>query len=99
MLNLDSENLFNIQKIIKQYLPDMKVWAYGSRVNGQSHSGSDLDLVVVNPENPKKYQENLYEIREAFSQSNLPILIDIHDWAVIPDSFREEIKKKYIEII
>jgi hypothetical protein len=33
------------------------------------------------------------EVRDAFSESNLPILVDILDWARIPDSFREEIER------
>ncbi len=36
---------------------------------------------------------NLDEVRDAFSESNLPILVDILDWAGIPDSFREEIER------
>ncbi len=26
---------------------DMEIWAYGSRVNGDAHNGSDLDLVIL----------------------------------------------------
>ena len=26
-----------------------EVWAYGSRVNGRAHEGSDLDLVIRSP--------------------------------------------------
>ena len=28
----------------------MEIWAYGSRVNGTVHSGSDLDLVARTPD-------------------------------------------------
>ncbi|WP_394370317.1 nucleotidyltransferase domain-containing protein [Pedobacter segetis] len=28
----------------------MQVWAYGSRVNGDAHVGSDLDLVIRTPD-------------------------------------------------
>ena len=34
----------------------------------------------------------------AFSESNLPILVDIQDWARIPDSFREEIERTGVVI-
>ena len=36
-------------------------------------------------------QANLSELREALSESNLPILVDLLDWARIPESFRREI--------
>jgi hypothetical protein len=53
----------------------------------------NLDLVDRNPHNPMILVRNLGEVRDAFSESNLPILVDILDWARIPDSFREEIER------
>ena len=53
----------------------------------------NLELVVRNPHNLMILVRNLGEVRDAFSESNLPILVDILDWARIPDSFREEIER------
>jgi predicted nucleotidyltransferase len=80
-----------IRRILATHLPDAEVIAYGSRVTGKAHEGSDLDLVARNWHNPLLSAGNLGAVREAFSESNLPILIDILDWSRIPDSFREEI--------
>ncbi len=38
------------EALLREHLPDVEVWAYGSRVNGRSHDGSDLDLVLCGPE-------------------------------------------------
>ncbi len=38
-----------IEALLCERLPDVEVWAYGSRVNGRSHDGSDLDLVLRGP--------------------------------------------------
>ena len=38
-----------LEALLCEHLPDVEVWAYGSRVNGQSHDGSDLDLVLRGP--------------------------------------------------
>lgn len=46
MINLRANDLDLLQKIFRDYCPDAEIWAYGSRVNGDSHSGSDLDLTV-----------------------------------------------------
>lgn len=54
--------------------------------------------MVIDPKNPTQMQENLFDLREAFSQSNLPFLVDVFDWAQIPSSFQEEIKKQYLLI-
>ena len=41
---------------------------------------------------------NLAKVRDAFSESNLPILVDILEWTQIPDSFREEIERAKVVI-
>jgi len=91
MLDLRPEWLETVRRLIAAHIPDAEVLAYGSRVQGTCHEGSDLDLVVRNPSDPSKPQTNLSELREALSESNLPILVDLLDWARIPESFRQEI--------
>jgi len=82
-----------IQNILPAHLPEAEVIAYGSRVTGTGHVGSDLDLVARNRLNPLLPVRNLGEVRNDFSESNLPILVDILDWARITDSFWEEIER------
>ena len=38
-----------LEALLCEHLPGVEVWAYGSRVNGRSHDGSDLDLVLRGP--------------------------------------------------
>ncbi len=98
MLDLKPEDLAVVHRILAFYAPNMIVWAYGSRTNGKAHEGSDLDLVLINPKDPTIPQENISGLRSAFSESNLPILVDVLDWARIPNTFQEAIKQHY-EII
>jgi hypothetical protein len=37
----------------------------------------------------------LDEAKEAFVESNIPIIVQLVDWAYIPKSFHEEILAKY----
>jgi predicted nucleotidyltransferase len=97
-LDLRSEWLEIIQQILAAHLPEAEVLAYGSRVSGTAHEGSDLDLAVRNLHNPQLPVRNLGEVRDTFSESNLPILVDILDWAQIPDSFRKEIERTGVVI-
>lgn len=99
MLDLRPEWLVVVRRILAERLPEAEVLAYGSRVNGTSHDGSDLDLVVRNPVDPGRLFPSLNELREAFSESRLPILVDILDWATIPDDFRAEIMKGKVEVV
>lgn len=90
-IELRPEWLTLIRELIIAHIPDAEVLAYGSRVTGECHEGSDLDLVARNPVDFDQPTPGVAGLREAFSESNLPITVDILDWARIPESFRQEI--------
>ena len=86
-----------LEALLRQHVPDAEVWAYGSRVNGRSHDGSDLDLVLRSPIlEPLGYE--YVELVEALEQSNIPILVQAHDWARLPESFHREIERDYVVV-
>ena len=93
MLDLRPEWLEVVRQLLAAHLPDAEVWAYGSRVQGTSHDASDLDLVVRNPVDLSKPQPDLSPLKEALRESRLPILVDVLDWALIPESFQDEIMR------
>ena len=97
-LDLPPRYRARLEVLLDAFAPGLTVWAYGSRVNGTSHEGSDLDLVVRDPGNPSQKTESLPRIRAALSESDLPILVDLMDWAALPDAFREEIEKNHVVI-
>ena len=95
-LHLPARYLAMVQDILRRHLPQAEVWAYGSRVNGDHYDASDLDLVARQPDDLTRRQSALDEVAEAFSDSDLPILVQILDWARIPLSFQEEIEAGYV---
>ncbi len=90
-IELRPEWLRLIRELIIAHIPEAEVLAYGSRVTGGCHEGSDLDLVARNPVDEGEPMPGVADLREALSGSNLPITVDISDWARIPESFRQEI--------
>lgn len=95
---LDPDDLKQIVTIFENLLPEAEVWAYGSRIHGTSHETSDLDLVVINPLMPETPLKHLSKLKQAIQESKIPILVDIVDWATLPESHRLEIKKRYVVI-
>jgi uncharacterized protein len=95
-LHLPKRYLQMVQDILQTHLPNAEVWAYGSRVNGDYYEASDLDLVVRQPEDLNRRQLNLGEVVDAFSESNLPIIVQLVDWASIPADFHAEIAENYV---
>ncbi len=73
----------------------MEVWAYGSRVNGTAHSGSDLDL-VARSQNLKPLPIAVYiDLSEKIRDSNIPILVELRDWAMLPERFHANIVQQF----
>ncbi len=97
-LKLQARHLNMILELIRKYLPYAQVWAYGSRVNGDCHEASDLDLVTRNPAALDQPVPDLFDFKEALTESNLPIHVDVVDWAQIPESFEREIERGYVEV-
>jgi len=97
-LHLPESYLRMVQEILREHFPKAEVWAYGSRVNGDNFDASNLNLVVRQPDDLRRRQTNLSEVKEAFSESNLPILVQLVDWAGIPAAFHDEIMANYAVI-
>jgi len=90
MIDLNKEYLEGIKRILHGIVPDCKVIAYGSRVCGNPRQYSDLDIAIVGKE--KISMQKLAELEEAFSNSNLPIILDVSDWHAISPEFKKIIK-------
>lgn len=73
----------------------IEVWAYGSRVNGTAHSGSDLDLVVRSPDLEKLPVDVIKRLNEKIQFSNIPIVVELFDWARLPESFHQNINNQH----
>ena len=86
-----------VDALLREHVPDADVWAYGSRVNGQSHEGSDLDLVVRGP-GLEPLGVEFIDLVEALQESNIPVLVQAHDWARLPESFHREIERDYVVV-
>jgi predicted nucleotidyltransferase len=97
-LDLRPHHLAMLRELLQQHLPHAEVWAYGSRVNGNGHDASDLDLVVRQPADLILETPELEEVKETFIESKLPIRVEIIDWARVPASFHREIEQAYVVV-
>ena len=82
-----------ILNLLKKYIPDTEVWAYGSRVKWTAKPHSDLDLVAFATE---EQSNQISDLRDAFEESDLPFRVDFFVWDEIPDKFHKNIRKNHI---
>ena len=95
-LHLEPRHRETLETLLQERLPDTEVWAYGSRVSGKSHDGSDLDLVLRGPGLREIPLCRLEDFEEAVRQSNLPFLVEARDWARLPERFHRNIERDYV---
>ncbi len=79
--------------IFDVYCPNAEIWAYGSRVGGDAHSGSDLDLTI------KSFNDvscSIVELRRRITDSDIPFFVDINMFDSLPESFKQEVLENYI---
>ena len=93
-INIKPRHLQIVHKILQRHLIDQKVWVFGSRIQHNAKQTSDLDLCIEGrTELPLKL---LADLRDDFSESNLPYKIDISDWHNLSDNFRKIIEQNKI---
>ncbi len=92
---IEKRHLKLLHEIFQELCPNAVIWAYGSRINGRAHVGSDLDLAII------KFGENactFSELREALTESNIPFLVDLFELKKLPKSFQSQIEQNYVVI-
>lgn len=90
MIHLEPEYLELVRKILQVFLPNRTVWIFGSRVKGNIHRASDVDLALMGEE-PVSW-DDLIDLRDAFAASRLPYRVDLVDWAKTKPNFRKIIE-------
>ena len=94
---IEPENLKILEDILKKYVSEYEVRVFGSRVHGNNLKPfSDIDLAIINEKPIKSAQYN--DLKDAFSESDLPYRVDVTAWSDINEDFRKIISRDF-EII
>ncbi|RTL68612.1 MAG: nucleotidyltransferase domain-containing protein [Hyphomicrobiales bacterium] len=99
MIDLRTRDSIILKALLRTYAPQAEVWAYGSRTSGENHARSDLDLVLRNTVALDAPQSSLALLRDAIEESDIPFMIDVHDWALLSENFRRQIETRHVVLI
>ena len=94
-LHLSERHRHFLETLLREHLPGVEVWACGSRVNGRSHDGSDLDLVLRGSGLKEIPASQLGDFEEAVRESTIPFLVEARDWAQVPERFHQETERNH----
>ncbi|MGC2203658.1 MAG: nucleotidyltransferase domain-containing protein [Stellaceae bacterium] len=97
-IDLSADHSRLVLKILRANLPvNTRAWVFGSRVTGRARLYSDLDLAV--DAGRRLTLDELAELAEAFSDSDLPYRVDLVDWHSIDDHWRTTISAEGVALI
>lgn len=85
-----------ILALLDEHLSNTAAWVYGSRAKGKARPNSDLDMVVFAGHAQGR---GVYDLKEAFEESNLPFRVDVFMWDSMPERFRERVLSDHIVLV
>lgn len=75
--------------IIDKYLPNSRVYLFGSRAINKEHTGSDIDLALDNGE--KISHDIILKILNDIEDTNIPMEVDVVDFQTVPEELKRDI--------
>lgn len=93
MIDVPASQLRLLEEMIRAEMPDVEVWAFGSRINGTAKPWSDLDLVLVRDE--KLPFDRYLQLRNLFEESDLSFRVDLMDFHRLNPSFQEVVLQRH----
>lgn len=97
MIDVEEDHLNIVKQILRQFIPGIHVWVFGSRIKGTAKLYSDLDLVLLNKH--KIPLTDFYKLKDAFEESVLPWRVDVLDWNRISPSFQKLIQHEHVVLL
>lgn len=90
-LDIAARDWADVVRILHEQVPTLEVWAFGSRARHTAKPYSDLDLALITQQ-PLSLDQ-WAAITDAFATSDLPIRVDLVDWACASEAFRKLIEQ------
>ena len=98
-LHLSDKHRNILEPMLRFYVPGVEVWAYGSRVSGSSHDGSDLNLVLRTPDSSEIPFMQMAGLRNALRESWIPFFVKVREWVHLPEQLHREIEARHVVLI
>lgn len=96
MLDLDPKYIDFIKETILVEIPNVEIYIFGSRMQGNALEYSDVDIALKDKE--KISIESILKLRIKFENSTFPYKVDIVDLKNLKDEFRGIIEKDLYRI-
>ncbi len=97
MTKLPPADLAILLQVLRDHLPpNTSAWAFGSRVTETARPYSDLDLALKG-DAPLDWRA-MARLKDALSESDLTIKVDVVDLLAVDKAFREIIESQMVQL-
>jgi predicted nucleotidyltransferase len=81
--------------LISVFLPNTKIYLFGSRATGKHRESSDVDIALVDNKQ-KIHRHTISQIKDAIEAIDMPYGIDVVDLNSVSKILREQIKRDMV---
>ena len=96
LIDIRPDHWIIVRDILRKHVPQYTVWAFGSRARRTAKPFSDLDLAILTDQ-PLPLDVSA-TLAEDFSESDLPYKVDLVDWAMTAETFRQIIERDKVVV-
>ena len=96
-LDLEEGSRTIVEDILRRLVPGRPVYVFGSRAKGRARRRSDLDLAVGGSQ--KLTFSEYADLKYEFSESDLPIFVDVVDLNTVDATFLKRIEPELLPLI
>ena len=96
MIDASPQELEIVDSILSTHVPRCEVRAFGSRAKWEAKDYSDLDLLVKGESELDR--GIIADLKDAFAESDLRFRVDVVDWHVVSEAFRDAIEVESVTI-
>ena len=96
-IDITSEQRKTLLALLARHLPDTTVWVYGSRVQWNARSQSDLDMVVFAIAISKT--AGFPHSGKLSRKATCPFRVDLFVWDNVPEQFRKHIEAEHVVLL
>ena len=80
--------------LISVFLPDTKIYIFGSRATGKHRESSDVDIALDNKQ--KIHRHTISQIKDAIKAIDMPYGIDVVDLNSVSEVLKEQIERDLV---
>ncbi len=91
---LEDRQREEILNYCRVFVPEAKIFVFGSRATGRATERSDLDLALQAPR--ALPLEKIYQLKNVFSNSDLPFRVDVVDLNAVTADFAAAIRNQAV---